>query len=123
MPSATQASPYLRVRNQAQTALRQVQTEIRAREIELAAQREQEQKLQAFIGGRTNGATPKHNARQRTDWRAALSKLPKQFTAADVRKVRGLANKPPSEIFAAITRWIEAKLIKRKDRGIYERLG
>lgn len=58
----------------------------------------------------------------RIDWRAVLSKLPKQFRAADVRKVRGLTEKKSSEIFAAITRWIEAKLVKRKERGVYERV-
>jgi hypothetical protein len=52
-----------------------------------------------------------------------ISKLPKQFTAADVRKVRGLAGKKSSEIFAGITRWIDTKLVKRKERGVYERLG
>jgi hypothetical protein len=35
--------------------------------------------------------------------------------------VRGLKSKRPSEIFAAITRWIDAGLAKRKKRGIYER--
>ena len=61
--------------------------------------------------------------RARTDWGAVLSKLPKQFTAADIRKVRGLAQKPSGEIFTAIARWIDAKLVKRKDRGVYERVG
>jgi len=56
-------------------------------------------------------------------WREVLSKLPKQFKAVDLRKVRGLAQKKSSEIFAAITRWIEAKLVKRKNRGVYERVG
>lgn len=37
-------------------------------------------------------------------------------------KVRGLANKKPSEIFAAITRWIDAKLVRRKERGVYEKI-
>jgi len=36
-----------------------------------------------------------------------LEQLPKQFKAAEVREIRGLKGKRPSEIFAAITRWIE----------------
>jgi hypothetical protein len=60
--------------------------------------------------------------RARIDWGAVISKLPKQFTAADVRKVRGLAEKKASEIFAAITGWINTKLVRRKDRGVYERV-
>jgi hypothetical protein len=50
-----------------------------------------------------------------------LDQLPKQFGAAEIRSVRGLKGKRPSEIFAAITRWIEAGSVKRKSRGVYER--
>ncbi len=49
--------------------------------------------------------------------------LPKEFKASDVRKVRGIGDKPSSEIFAALTRWIMAKAIKRKERGVYRRVG
>ncbi|MGD0076183.1 MAG: hypothetical protein ABSD31_17860, partial [Candidatus Binataceae bacterium] len=59
----------------------------------------------------------------RINWRTILSDLPKQFKAADIRGIRGLKEKRPSEIFAAVTRWIEAGLVKRKARGVYERIG
>jgi hypothetical protein len=59
--------------------------------------------------------------RGRINWRTVLGQLPKQFKASDIRKLRGLKDKRPSEIFAAITRWIEASLVKRKARGQYER--
>jgi hypothetical protein len=39
-----------------------------------------------------------------------------------VRKVRGLKDKRSSEIFAAITRWIDAGAVKRRGRGTYERV-
>ncbi|MGC1342763.1 MAG: hypothetical protein WA854_10570 [Candidatus Binataceae bacterium] len=48
--------------------------------------------------------------------------MPKQFKASDVRGVRGLKGKRPSEIFAAITRWIDGGMAKRKSRGLYERI-
>ena len=48
--------------------------------------------------------------------------LPKQFKASHIRTVRGLKNKRPSEFFAAITRWMEAGAVKRKERGLYERV-
>jgi hypothetical protein len=51
----------------------------------------------------------------------ALAQLPKQFKASNVRQVRELKDKRPSEIFAAITRWIEAGLAKRKARGLYKK--
>ena len=116
-------SAYERLRNQARLTLQQIQSEIRSRETELAELRQQEQGLQSFMGRPMKEAAPEGGSRGRIDWRAMLSKLPKQFTASDVRKVRGLADKRSSEIFAAITRWIDAKLVKRKDRGVYERIG
>ncbi|HUY38213.1 MAG TPA: hypothetical protein VMV13_05250 [Candidatus Binataceae bacterium] len=58
----------------------------------------------------------------RINWREILSQLPKQFKASDVRGVRGLKGKRPSEIFAAITRWIDGGMAKRKARGLYERV-
>ena len=124
MPAGTQASAYQRVRNQAQAALRQVRASIHNRESELATLREQERSLNAFVSGQTDARAPapKGGPRRRIDWGAVLSKLPKQFTAADVRTVRGLADKPGSELFAAITRWIQAKLVKRKERGLYEKI-
>jgi len=38
--------------------------------------------------------------------------MPERFKAGDVRKVRAVQNKRPSEIFAGITRWIEAGSVK-----------
>ena len=58
----------------------------------------------------------------RINWRTVLQQMPKQFKASDVRGVRGLKGKRPSEIFAAITRWIDAGMAKRKARGVYERV-
>jgi hypothetical protein len=39
-----------------------------------------------------------------------------------VRPVSAVKHKRPSERFAAISRWIDAKMVKRKSRGIYERV-
>ena len=35
----------------------------------------------------------------------------------------GLAKKRSSEIFAALTRWIDGGLVKRKEHGVYEKVG
>ena len=51
-----------------------------------------------------------------------LEQLPKRFEAGDVRKIRGLKDKRSSELFAAVTRWIQAGTVKRKERGVYERV-
>ena len=58
----------------------------------------------------------------RIDWRIVLDQLPKQFKAADIHLVRGLKSKRPSEVFAAITRWIQTGLARRKARGLYEKV-
>jgi hypothetical protein len=84
--------------------------------------------LSALIGQRgTYGAKPAarggSGGTARVNWRTVLEQLPKQFRAANVHTVRGLKNKQPSEIFAAITRWTESGAVKRKDRGLYERIG
>jgi hypothetical protein len=52
-----------------------------------------------------------------------LVQLPKQFQASHIRGLRGLKERRSSEIFAAITRWIDSGMAKRKSRGIYERAG
>lgn len=56
------------------------------------------------------------------NWRDLLAQLPKQFKASNVRQVQGLKDKPPSEIFAAIARWVAAGEVKRKKRGLYFRV-
>jgi hypothetical protein len=115
-------SAYERLQNQAQATLREVQHGIHSAETQLAELRQQEQKVQSFMGRPVKEAPSESGPRARIDWRAVLSKLPMQFKAADVRKVRGLAEKRASDIFAAITRWISTKLVRRKDRGVYERV-
>jgi hypothetical protein len=48
--------------------------------------------------------------------------MSERFKAGDVRKVREVQNKRSSGIFAGITRWIEAGSVKRKERGLYEKV-
>ena len=63
MPRAIQKSSYQHFRNQAQLALRRIQTDIRKGEAELVELRQREESLQSFVGGRTNSAA---NRRRRT---------------------------------------------------------
>ncbi len=123
MPRRTQFdSDYLKIKQQAVTALREIRGEIRAREQELDQLREQEKQISTLVGP-VRGAAPERAPGRRIDWSAVLNQLPSEFTVSDVRKVRGISEKPSSEIFAGITRWIEAKAVKRKGRGIYQRVG
>ncbi len=118
-------SAYERLREQAVAALGKVRKEIRDLESELSGMRRQEEQLGLIAGdvsSRSNGSDAPEPRGGRMDWRAVLDKLPKRFKASDVRKVRGLANKRSGEIFGAVTRWIDAGMVKRKERGVYERV-
>jgi hypothetical protein len=115
-------SAYLKIRDEAVSALRQTRAEIQARESELDQLRKQEQQLSALVGPVPSAERPAATGR-RINWMAVLEQLPKEFTASDVRKVQGLGEKASSEIFSGITRWINTKAVKRKDRGIYQRVG
>ncbi len=123
-PKQDSASAYERLREQAVTALSKVRKDIRTIESELSGLRRQEEQL-GLITGDVSSPRNGSNAsghRGRMDWREVLTKLPKRFKASDVRKVRGLANKRSGEIFGAVTRWIDAGMVKRKERGVYERV-
>jgi hypothetical protein len=117
------ASAFLQVQRQARTLLLKLRKDIRSKESILSKLKQEEARLGSLIG-RGGGAARAVSSgpRGRVNWRTVLSALPKQFKAADVRQVRGLKGKRPSEIFAAITRWIDAGTAKRKARGVYERV-
>jgi hypothetical protein len=128
MPRGTSASAYENVRRQALSALGRLRRDIRTTESQLSMLRKQEEQLLSITGmagGRaSNGASASSGGGGdggRMNWRVVLEKLPKRFKAADVRGVRGMAEKRSGEIFAAITRWIDSGLVKRKERGVYER--
>jgi hypothetical protein len=121
------ASAFGQLQRQVQRVLANLQSEIRSKEADLKRLKEEESKLSGLIGLRGTDGTKAATRRvsggtARIDWGRVVEQIPKQFKAADVRKVREVGNKRPSEIFAAITRWIEAGVVKRKDRGLYERV-
>jgi hypothetical protein len=118
------------LRGQARALITALREAIRTRETELRLLKEEEATLSSLGGGgeaaslARNGRAPRvrEGSSSRVDWSGVLQGLPKQFKAADVRTVNVVKSKRPSEIFAAITRWIEAGAVKRKARGVYERV-
>jgi hypothetical protein len=118
------ASRIDRMHREARSLLGSLRGQIRAKEAELKELRGKEATLSRLVGGGPAAAPRAGGAakRGRINWRIVLKQMPKQFKASDVRKVRGLKGKRPSEIFAAITRWIEGGMAKRKSRGLYERV-
>lgn len=130
MPRTTTAaggsSAFGQVQKQARQILETVRKDIRACEERLEELRREESQLAAITGSPStarNGSTHMGGGTgKRTNWSEVLEQLPKQFKAAEVRNVRGLSGKRSSEIFAAITRWIDAGTVKKKERGLYERV-
>jgi len=116
-------SAFRRVQQQARSLLLNLRKEIRAKEVELKRLKDEESSLGRLTGNMMNGASASRagSGSGRIDWSTVLQELPKQFNASHIRSVRGLKNKRSSEIFAAITRWIDAGTVKRKSRGVYER--
>jgi len=128
-PSAnTVTSAFRQVQQQARSLMANLRKEIRAKETELRRLKEEESRLSMLIGGHAPsgrgkaGAKASANSAGRIDWRAVLEQLPRQFKAADVHKVKGITGKRPSEVFAAITRWIQTGSARRKSRGMYEKV-
>ena|SRR5579862_1456988 len=116
------SSAFQQVQRQARTLLLNLRKEIRLKESALTKLKQEEARLGSLIGRVGGAKSVSSGPTGRVNWRAVLSALPKQFKAADVRNVRGLKGKRPSEIFAAITRWIDAGAAKRKARGVYEKV-
>jgi hypothetical protein len=129
MPRMTSSptSALTQIQAHAREALTKIRAEIRSKDTELRRLRQDESKLAALVGqpgmtaGDGGGMARGRGGRTRINWGDVLDKLPKQFKASDIRTVRGLKDKRSSEIFAAITRWIEGGSVKRRDRGVYER--
>ena len=130
MPRTTRtqmSSAFGQVQKQARKLLAGLRSEIRAKEAGLRRLKKEESQLSALMGRRgTDGAKLASGgsavAPARINWGTVLEQLPKQFKASQVRAMRGLKNKRSSEIFAAITRWVEAGTVKRKERGLYKRV-
>jgi hypothetical protein len=128
--SASSVSSTLQqVQRQARSLLVNLRKEISAKETELNRLKQDESRLGMLIGrqpgrprGSGAGAGGGASRGGRINWRVVLQQLPKQFKAADVRSIRGLRGKRPSEIFAAITRWINSGAAKRRARGVYEKI-
>jgi hypothetical protein len=122
----TSTSAFRLVQQQARSLMSNLRKEIRAKEIELRRLKEEESRLSMLIGGHTSSAriASARTAMRggRVNWLSVLDQLPRQFKASDVHQVRGLERKRPSEVFAAITRWIQMGSARRKARGMYEKV-
>ncbi len=123
MPT-TYAPAFRQFQRRARAALAQLRREISSRETELRELRDEEMRLTRLVG-RVALATPSMRLSAgsgRVNWRQVLARLPKEFRTSDLRKIEALRNKQSSEIYNGISRWTDAGLVKRKERGVYQRL-
>jgi hypothetical protein len=125
--SAQIGTAFQEVQEQARALLSSLHAQIRDKQAEIALLKKEETALDRFSGsfgataGTAKSAVRVRRTGGRVDWSGILQQLPKRFKAADVGEIRAVVGKRPSEIFAAITRWIEGGSVKRKARGLYER--
>jgi len=120
----TYPSAFRQFQRRTRAALTDLRREIFSRETELRELRDAEVRL-IRLAGRVALPTPsaRHSAGSgRVNWRQVLIKLPKEFGTSDLRKIGALRNKQSSEIYNGISRWADAGLVKRKERGVYQRL-
>jgi hypothetical protein len=123
MPQAY-PSALRQFQRRALAVLTDLRREISSRETELRRLRDEEMQL-AKMAGRVASSTPSARlsaGSSRVNWRQVLATLPKEFRTSDLRKVGALKNKRSSEIYNGISRWTDAGLVKRKERGVYQRL-
>ncbi len=113
-------SRFNQLQRQAGQVLAGLREEIRAKEAELRRLEEEASKLRGLAPGAVPTAAGVTRRAGRINLRTVLTELPEQFNASNLRSLRPLTDKRSSEIFAAITRWIDAGLVKRKARGLYE---
>ena len=120
----TYPSAFRQFQRRARAALTDLGREISLRETELRELRDEERRLARLAGRITlpSSSAGLSASPGRVNWRQVLAKLPKEFGTADLMKVGALKYKRPSEIYAGIGRWTDAGLVKRKERGVYQRL-
>ena len=119
----TTASLVRQVQLHASSALAKLRKDIRAKEIELVTLNRHQKSLSrltergGYAGGGARVARAAGGGGKRINWRNVLAQLPKQFKASNVRQMPGLKDKHPSEIFSAISRWMEAGWPSAKHTG------
>ena len=130
MPRSTSTrggGTFHQIQGQARYLLIRLTREIHIRKAELRSLRDDDAKLAAATSQRSAPSRgPNHSAPRkgpiRINWLAILEQLPKEFKASHIGAVSAVKHKRSSELFAAISRWIDAKMVRRRSRGIYERV-
>jgi hypothetical protein len=125
MSRTAQATGFNHLQKQARQILTAIKQEIRSKEVEIERLKLEESQLTSLLGHQPRGGGISNGGgkvRIRTDWTTILGQLPKQFQTSDLRKIHDLKDRRSSEIYAGITGWMQAGSVKKKDRGLYQRM-
>ena len=122
MPQTVLPHPILiTLKRQAASALTSLQQEIAQRERELTELKAEAARWQSMVRGHarvasTTAVSSPTRARQRPrlDWNAILRQLPATFTAQEVVATAG---KPIEQIYTHVSRWKNAKKIRKVANG------
>ena len=114
---------FFELQQQARKVLAGLASEIRSKKTELSKLELEFKKIVGLAGHRATRPAARRGGKKsgRINWSEVLAKLPKEFKASNIRSIPGLKDKRPSELFAAITRWIDSGVVKKKTRGSYLR--
>ncbi|HEY8515917.1 MAG TPA: hypothetical protein VIS07_10430 [Candidatus Binatia bacterium] len=116
------------VRAQAAKVVQQLERRIEQLQAEIAEMRAQADSWRQVFGGsaprrgRPPGRTSGRSGGKRLDWNEVLRFVPKRFGVEDVMKHPGAAAKGRAQVYPALNRWENAKLIRRVGKGVYEKV-
>ena len=121
MPRGIRRTALENLRNQGAKMLDSLQREISTKEKELAGLKAEADRWKRALTSKSASSPAKAPAkkvqrrrRKRINWNVALEGLPATFTANMVEEATG---KPREQVYAAVSRWGKAKLIKRGKDG------
>jgi hypothetical protein len=100
------------LKKQASKVLTSLRREISQKEKELSTLRQEMQRLQGMVNGKS-GATS-GASRARLDWNLVLKELPDAFSSKDVAAKSG---KPMEQVYAGLNRWIKDRKVKKGKEG------
>jgi hypothetical protein len=114
------------IQAQAAKVLHQLESRIERLRSEIAEMTAQADSWRRAFGGtgRRRGRPPGRSSGggKRVDWNEVLASVPKRFGVEDVMKHPGAAAKGRAQVYPALSRWELAKLVRRVDKGVYEKV-
>jgi hypothetical protein len=105
------------LKKQASKVMTSLRREIAQKEKELSALRQDVQRLQGMVNGKS--AVASGASRVRLDWNLVLKELPDTFSSKDVGVKSG---KPMEQVYAGLNRWIKDRKVKKGKDG-YQKTG